>query len=859
MDRLHLPIGTPSPGRILGGGRDASFQPQKRLQNASTYSLEQLRFTHFICTTNVIARLSKPLSQSMPPEPHSTESEAEDQEEQLKEYSYKKLAHLRSIRLLKLQPARKRDQEIVCELIEKDLDDKRDPKFEYEALSWSWGTGPWNKKIKIHEADEAYVFKVAPSIVQALTALRQRRRVRVLWVDAICINQKEPTEKNHQVPMMSSIYGGAKKVCIWLGEDDVDSRIAIDFIKQEVLKLQGFDELCESQEATAKWRAMLNLMKRSWFSRRWVVQEIALANDAELHCGTKTISWKDFADAVQLFVEVESATHRLSEVMRMDPNFYHIPGWFEYVSALGASLLVEATGTLFRASNPSKDKRRQPLLSLEYLVSRLSVFEATQPRDTIYALLAIAKDTAPFAVTGEDVHASPVVPGGARSQLISWATRHQQARRYCVDYSQPYVEICKDFMNFAIRQAGRTDPTRALDILCRPWAPHPKSGKPFHGRRSFPFHDDNDEVMPSWIPQLSGAAHSMHKHPNGEFKMGRINADPLVGLPTPAPRNYAAAETTQLRQLRFKKRDKYYSMYVSGFVLNTVGKVEVASQSGNIPDKWVEAVGWLDIDQDPPEEFWRTLVADRGRHGRNPPTYYARACKESITKGLASGSLNTTELINEGRCSVVSEFFRRVQAVIWNRSLMRTKSGGLLGIVRRDVKEGDLVCILYGCSVPVILRQNTKTPETVARERQDDEKERQEKREAAAIHIQRAFRESKASREARKRKKSIPQLISPADSHAEISNPKQGTSIEGENRSGLGDFRRKEPKPTIKPKPRHVQDLMSPVSSNEPAIERDENFWYEFIGECYVHGMMDGDAIKYQNQNEIRARVFELR
>jgi hypothetical protein len=793
----------------------------------------------------------------MPPDIHSDGSEAGDREEQLKEYSYKKLAHLRSIRLLKLQPASTRDQEIVCELIERSLDEQNGKKIEYEALSWSWGTGPWNAKIKIREADETYVFKVAPSIVHALKALRQKRRDRVLWVDAICINQKEPTEKNHQVPMMSSIYGGAKKVCIWLGEGDVDSKIAIDFIKQEVLKLQSFDELCESQEATAQWRAMLNLMKRSWFSRRWVVQEIALANDAELHCGTKTIPWKDFADAVQLFVEVESATHRLSEVMRMDPAFYHIPGWFEYVSALGASLLVEATGMLFRVSKPSTDKTRHPLLSLEYLVSRLSVFEATEPRDTIYALLAIAKDTNPFAVTGEERHTSPVVPGGA--QLISWATRHQKARRYRVDYSQPYVDICKDFMDFAIRQANRTDPTRALDILCRPWAPPPKSRKPFYGQTGFHFkHDDNDQDLPSWIPQLSGAAHSMHKHPNGEFKMGRINADPLVGLPTPAPRNYSAAETTQLRQLRFKKRDKYYSMYVSGFVLNTVGKVEVESQSGNIPDKWVDAGGWRDIDQDPPEEFWRTLVADRGHHGRNPPTYYARACKESITKGLASGSLNTTELINQGRCSVVSEFFRRVQAVIWNRSLMCTTSG-LLGIVRRDVKEGDLVCILFGCSVPVILRQNTKTPETVAKEQEEDEIERKEKREFAAIHIQRAFRESKSRRHARTKKKSIPQINSPVDSQAEVSNTKKRKSMEDENRSDLGDFRKKQAKPTIKPKSRQFQDLMSPLSSNEPATERDENFWYEFIGECYVHGMMDGDAIKYQSQNEIKPRVFELR
>jgi len=90
-------------------------------------------------------------------------------------------------------------------------------------------------------------------------------------------------------------------------------------VKKEVLQLQNFDELCESKQASAKWGALLDLMQRPWFSRRWVVQEIALARKAVMYCGSDKISWKKFAVAVELFVEVETATHRLSEVMKMDP------------------------------------------------------------------------------------------------------------------------------------------------------------------------------------------------------------------------------------------------------------------------------------------------------------------------------------------------------------------------------------------------------------------------------------------------------------------------------------------------------------------------------------------------------------
>jgi hypothetical protein len=67
--------------------------------------------------------------------------------------------------------------------------------------------------------------------------------------------------------------------------------------------------------------------------------------------------------------------------------------------------------------------------------------------------------------------------------------------------------------------------------------------------------------------------------------------------------------------------------------------------------------------------------------------------------------VDTTGLIDRERNSVVAQFCRRVQAAIWNRALVKTEAGRL-GLVAANVKEHDLVCILYGCSVPVILRKH---------------------------------------------------------------------------------------------------------------------------------------------------------
>jgi hypothetical protein len=68
--------------------------------------------------------------------------------------------------------------------------------------------------------------------------------------------------------------------------------MAFKFIQKEVLQLQNFDELCDSKEASKKWGALLDLMQRQWFSRRWVVQEIALAREAIIYCGADKIPWK---------------------------------------------------------------------------------------------------------------------------------------------------------------------------------------------------------------------------------------------------------------------------------------------------------------------------------------------------------------------------------------------------------------------------------------------------------------------------------------------------------------------------------------------------------------------------------------
>lgn len=365
-------------------------------------------------------------------------------------------------------------------------------------------------------------------------------------------------------------------------------------------------------------------------------------------------------------------------------------------------------------------------------MSTLLVFEVTNEHDAVYALLAIARDTVPQA-NDRDSNDETLAK---IQEALEYFT---QIKRYKVDYQEPFADICQTFVAFCIQKSK--DSTRALDIICRPWAPA--------ARRSI------SSPLPTWVSSLSGAAHIvLPRAGTYAITVRRNNADPLVGQPPSdqaLERNYNAAKTKGVdrKSLRFKRRSDtgQWSLHVQGFKLAQVAETNDASQVGGIPSDWAYTGGWsYPFDEDPPNRFWRTLVANRGHNGKNPPVYYSRACKDSFDKGgWAAGSINLSELIHKERHSIITQFRRRVQAVIWNRYLITTeaKRHGFSGKV---VKAGDLIYILYGCNVPVALRRQWKTKEDVMQACNDDLNSLIER-------IRTTFEEAFSERKARRKEK----------------------------------------------------------------------------------------------------------
>jgi hypothetical protein len=125
-----------------------------------------------------------------------------------------------SIRLLRLLPSEIDEAEIRVELLEYSLQGSRRSGHSYEALSYVWGGLKTTQSILI--GDEH--LDVTPNLYAALLQLRNSIFPRILWIDALCINQKDNEEKALQIQSMAEIYGNAQRTIVWLGEEADGSR-----------------------------------------------------------------------------------------------------------------------------------------------------------------------------------------------------------------------------------------------------------------------------------------------------------------------------------------------------------------------------------------------------------------------------------------------------------------------------------------------------------------------------------------------------------------------------------------------------------------------------------------------------------
>lgn len=332
------------------------------------------------------------------------------------------------IRLAKLYAGRREDQ-LRVDLIHLPLAAVTNL---YEALSYAWGAHPlYESLILQHQSTNGRSalssMAIRPSLAAALRCRRHLNEDIMLWADAICINQSDDDEKSRQIRMMGDIYNQAATVCVWLGKESPASRAAMDFLHS--ILMPGFCWDFGSGSISSHWNALSYLLKRPWFGRLWVVQEISASRSAIVHCGGQYIHWDDFSAAIGL---LEANSDQISKALCTNPEHGYDDDPVKILRTSGALQLVKISGSFKRSRVGAVP---HSLTSLESLVSSLTQFEATDARDHIYALLGIAWDV----LRGEDL----LKP----------------------DYTKSVLEVYRDFIAFAIKQSS------SLDIILRGWAP----------------------------------------------------------------------------------------------------------------------------------------------------------------------------------------------------------------------------------------------------------------------------------------------------------------------------------------------------------------------------------------------------
>ncbi|KAI0164485.1 heterokaryon incompatibility protein-domain-containing protein [Hypoxylon sp. FL1284] len=269
---------------------------------------------------------------------------AQEQESTFKYERLKTDAGTSYIRLLKLEDG-SRGSVIRCRLFDADLDASTPPR--YEAVSYSWRKDVLRGYLNDAAAKlfpdrfpmyakegEAYnpklilcngkVLHVQRNLYYFLVRLRAKQRGLPLWIDAICIEQDEndeeaKKEKYRQLAMMGRIYGSAQTVLVWLGESSNITSMpsfpkSLRKIEEVQIEYEGFRSEYDIVKVRNKAPAfailprlegttvesLARLLNRDYFQRAWVVQELVLARQLVFFVGGMEIPSAQLLNAIQL-------------------------------------------------------------------------------------------------------------------------------------------------------------------------------------------------------------------------------------------------------------------------------------------------------------------------------------------------------------------------------------------------------------------------------------------------------------------------------------------------------------------------------------------------------------------------------
>ncbi|KAI1774618.1 heterokaryon incompatibility protein-domain-containing protein [Hypoxylon cercidicola] len=246
-------------------------------------------------------------------------------------YTYPRSLVLRRIRLIKILPPTRSAWppfRVIprVQLVEYDLDPLTDPIPPFEALSYTWETREGEEPswpILIETGDGPRKFLVYKNLFLALRALWNSQVTTLpIFIDQICINQHDIPERNFHVALMGEIYTRCARVTVWLGPATTSSNVLFEFTDticseptvqalpmappQERARINNaiVNRTCDEDDELLNvvdrfspkfpTAGYADILKRSWFTRLWIIQEASLAPEGVFLCGDRSLTFDNF-------------------------------------------------------------------------------------------------------------------------------------------------------------------------------------------------------------------------------------------------------------------------------------------------------------------------------------------------------------------------------------------------------------------------------------------------------------------------------------------------------------------------------------------------------------------------------------
>ncbi|KAI4281776.1 MAG: hypothetical protein L6R38_003431 [Xanthoria sp. 2 TBL-2021] len=507
---------------------------------------------------------------------------------------------------------------------------------EFEALSYVWGdasdlldifleTSP-SKRPELRETDdidsiEWRTLRVTKNLFEALKHLRLEDRPRVLWIDAICVDQQNLEERGHQVLRMPNIYTSAKGVIVWLGPEsddtaiamnaiqDLGSRITVDWDLQTMAPASESDFDPDSEKSYGAvepspqvWRSIHNLLGRAWFERLWIIQEVCLAGkNTHVVCGSVKISYEHFGNGICYLLNWK------------DVDNSQVEGLWDMVE----QLLVLSNKTTFS--------------DLDWVLAQTRQSQCSDQRDRIYAILSL-------------------VPEQERLEIHP-------------DYT---ISVAEVFQSVVLQQARCRSQLNVLRFCSM---------------------DNRIMDLPTWVPDWSVSS-SIES-----FRILRADAA-TKAYPCSESEGVLAATgiwITVVDDIKKHFTDNIpHTRYASA---KGIGELISAVVGGEISDRRVDKL----------RSLCRTLCAAEFREMSTPANPDFPFLEESLKYIMDCDDWLRQNSTKPPRPH--SSYMAHVNGFSSGRVLV-TSADGRLGLAPRATKPGDKICVILGCSSPLVLRSD---------------------------------------------------------------------------------------------------------------------------------------------------------